>query len=193
MKKIFLILVLFLYSNNFLKAETNIQVIREGNIDAKVKLIVYESLTCSHCANFHKDIYPKLKVDFIDKGLVNIEFRNFPLDLGAFNASKLAHCKNDGNPEILHFLYKEQKNWLRGETIEDLNNNLKKLVSKENFGIDFKKCINNKDVEDHVLNDRIIGVKKYDIEATPTLIINDKKFDNPQNYKKLKKKLEKLI
>ena len=59
--------------------------------------------------------------------------------------------------------------------------------------IDFEKCLLNKDIENHVLNDRINGVKTFDIDATPTLIINDKKFDNPQNYKKLKKTIEKLI
>jgi len=125
--------------------------------------------------------------------LISIEFRNFPLDLAAFNASKVAHCKNDGKSEILHFLFEKQKEWVRGETIEDLNKNLKKLINEKDFGIDFDKCINDTVVEDHVLNDRINAVKKYDIQATPTLIINDKKFDNPQNYKKLKKTLEKLI
>ena len=193
MKKIFLILVLLIFSTNYSKTENQINIITEGNIDAKVKLVVYESLTCSHCAEFHKNIYPKLKEDFIDKGLINIEFRNFPLDLASFNASKLAHCKNDGKSEILHFLFKKQKEWVRGETIDDLNKNLKKLINKQNFGIDFDKCINDKVLEDHILNDRINAVKKYDIEATPTLIINDKKFDNTQNYKKLKKKIEKLI
>jgi len=170
-----------------------VKTILEGNINAKIKLIVYESLTCSHCADFHKEIYPELKKDFIDEGLISIEFRNFPLDLAAFNASKVAHCKNDGKSEILHFLFEKQKEWVRGETIEDLNKNLKKLINENNFGIDFDKCINDTVVEDHVLNDRINAVKKYDIQATPTLIINDKKFDNPQNYKKLKKTLEKLI
>ncbi len=193
MKKIFLIFVLLIFSTNYSKTENQINIILEGNIDAKVKLVVYESLTCSHCANFHKNIYPKLKEDFLDKGLINIEFRNFPLDLASFNASKLAHCKNDGKSEILHFLFKKQKEWVRGETIDDLNKNLKKLINKQNFGIDFDKCINDKALEDHILNDRINAVKKYDIEATPTLIINDKKFDNTQNYKKIKKKIEKLI
>ena len=72
MKKIFLILVLLIFSTNYSKTENQINIITEGNIDAKVKLVVYESLTCSHCANFHQNIYPKLKEDFIDKGLVNI-------------------------------------------------------------------------------------------------------------------------
>ena len=193
MKKLFLILTILFVSLNYTNANVQVKTILEGNIDAKIKLIVYESLTCSHCADFHKEIYPELKKDFIDKGLISIEFRNFPLDLAAFNASKVAHCKNDGKSEILHFLFEKQKEWVRGETIEDLNKNLKKLINEKNFGINFDKCISDTVVEDHVLNDRINAVKKYDIQATPTLIINDKKFDNPQNYKKLKKTLEKLI
>ena len=56
--------------------------ISEGQESAKITIIAYESLTCSHCANFHKDVYPELKKDFIDKGLVKIEFRHFPLDVG---------------------------------------------------------------------------------------------------------------
>ena len=193
MKKLFLTLAILFVTLNYTNANVQVKTILEGNINAKIKLIVYESLTCSHCADFHKEIYPELKKDFIDKGLISIEFRNFPLDLAAFNASKVAHCKNDGKSEILHFLFEKQKEWVRGETIEDLNKNLKKIINEKDFGIDFDKCINDTVVEDHVLNDRINAVKKYDIQATPTLIINDKKFDNPQNYKKLKKTLEKLI
>ena len=113
--------------------------------------------------------------------------------MAAFNASKIAHCKNDGKPDLLHFLYENQKKWVRGETIEDINKHLKNLVLKNEGELDFESCLINKDIEDHVLNDRISGVKKYNIEATPTLIINDKKFDNPHNYKKLKKTIEKLI
>ena len=193
MKKILLGLSILFFSISFSISETKINTIYEGNINAKISLIVYESLTCSHCASFHENIYPKLKKDFIDTGLAKIEFRNFPLDLAAFNASKIAHCNNDGKSNILHFLFSNQKKWVRGETIEDLNKNLKKLISEQDFGISYDKCINDKNIEDHVLNDRINAVKNYNIEATPTLIINDKKFDNPQNYKKLKKIIEKLI
>ena len=85
-------------------SSTNLKAIFEGSHEAKIHLIVYESLTCSHCANFHKNVYPDLKKNFIDKGLVKIEFRNFPLDMAALNASKIAHCKNDGKSDILHIL-----------------------------------------------------------------------------------------
>ena len=96
-----------------LNSEAEIKTISEGKLDSKIKLIVFESLTCSHCADFHKNIYPKLKEDFIDKGYAYIEFRNFPLDIAALNASKIAHCKNDGNSKILHLLFSNQKNWVK--------------------------------------------------------------------------------
>ena len=174
-------------------SENKINPIYEGSPDAKIQLIIYESLTCSHCADFHKNVYPDLKKNFIDKGYVKIEFRNFPLDIAALNASKIAHCKNDGKPDILHFLFENQEQWAKGSKIEDINSNLKKILDTEKYGINIDKCINNKKVEDHILEDRINAVKKFKLNATPTLIINNKKFDKPLNYKNLKKTLEKLI
>ena len=193
MKKIFTtVLIIFFY---FLpkNVQSEIKPIIEGNIDAKVKLIVFESLTCSHCANFHKNIYPSLKEEFINKGHVSIEFKNFPLDMAALNASKIALCKNNGKSEILHYLFENQSQWVKGNTIADLNKNLKNLMDKSKFKLNFDQCLNNKEIEDFILEDRINGTKKYKIEATPTLIINGKKFENASNYKKLKKYLEKLI
>ena len=174
-------------------SDTKINPIYEGNPDAKIQLIVYESLTCSHCADFHKNVYPDLKENFIDKGLAKIEFRSFPLDMAALNASKIAHCKNDGKSDILHFLFENQKQWAKGSKIEEINSNLKKILDTKKYGIDIDKCINNKKVEDHILEDRIEAVKKFKLNATPTLIINNKKFDKPLNYKNIKKALEKLI
>ena len=196
MKKIFLVLtILFLTFSTKTIADTSnsIQQIYEGNKDAKVTIITYESLTCGHCADFHKNVYPKLKKEFIDTGLVKIEFRHFPLDMAAFNASKIAQCNNDGKSDLLHFLFSNQKKWVIGETVEAVNENLKKFLKDENIVIDFEKCTNNKNIEDHVLNDRIEGVKKFKVNATPTIIINNKKFDKPLNYKNLKKSIEKLI
>ena len=196
MKKIFLVLtILFLTFSTKTIADTSnsIQQIYEGNEDAKVTIIAYESLTCSHCADFHKNVYPKLKKEFIDTGLVKIEFRHFPLDMAAFNASKIAQCNNDGKSDLLHFLFSNQKKWVIGETVEAINENLKKLLKDENIVIDFEKCTNNKNIEDYVLNDRIEGMKKFKVNATPTIIINNKKFDKTLNYKNLKKFIEKLI
>tara|TARA_B100000029_G_scaffold221567_1_gene219242 strand:+ start:310 stop:891 length:582 start_codon:yes stop_codon:yes gene_type:complete len=193
MKKILFIFLIFLASFANLNAESNVKRIYEGKEDSKITILIFESLTCSHCAKFHTDIYPDLKKNFIDKGFVKLEYRNFPLDLAAFNAAKVAHCKSSNGKEVLHFLYKNQSQWIKGNTIEDLNTNLEKILETKNFGIDYNKCINDKKIEDFVLEDRIEGVKKYNVNATPTLIINGEKFEKSLTYKNLKKTLEKLL
>ena len=191
MKKILIFLILFFGSITTISAE--IKRIISGSDNAKITIIAYESLTCSHCANFHKDIYPLLKKDYIDTGLAKIEFRHFPLDIAALNASKITQCRQDQSLKILESLYSNQQAWVKGGTIDEINNNLKKFLKKEGFEIDFESCINNKKIEDFVLNDRIEGSKNFKVNATPTIIINNEKFEKSLNYKNLKKTLEKLI
>ena len=191
MKKILLLLILFFGWT--INASAEISRIISGNVNAKITIIAYESLTCSHCADFHKDVYPQLKKDYIDTGLAKIEFRHFPLDIAALNASKISQCKQGQGLNILESLYSDQQAWVKGSSVEEINKNLKKFINQKGFSIDFDKCVNNKEVEDFVLNDRIEGAKNFDVNATPTIIINNKKFDKSLNYKNLKKILEKLI
>ena len=192
MKKIIIFIILFFSTISNIGAE-DIKRIIVGNKDAKITIIVFESLTCSHCANFHKDVFPELKKEYLDTGLVKIEFRHFPLDIAAFNASKVSQCNNDGDSKILNSLFANQQKWVKGSSVQEANKNLQKFLVSEGHNVDFEKCINDKEIEDFILNDRIDGVKKFKVNATPTIIINNKKFDKPLNYKNLKKSIEKLI
>ena len=192
MKKILFFILIFIGIISNSNSE-DINRIVVGNKDAKISIIAFESLTCSHCANFHKEVYPKLKKEYLDTGLAKIEFRHFPLDIAAFNASKVSQCKNDGDSNILNTLFANQQKWVKGNSAEEANKNLKKFLTEEGINVDFEACINNKEIEDFVLNDRIDGVKNFKVNATPTIIINDKKFEKTLNYKNLKKALEKLI
>ena len=192
MKKIIFLILIFFTTVLNVQAE-EIKRITVGNKDAKITIIAFESLTCSHCANFHKNVLPKLKKEFLDTGLAKIEFRHFPLDIAAFNASKVAQCKNDGNLNILESLFANQQKWVKGSSIQEANKNLQKFLKNEGFSIDFDSCVNNKEIEDFVLNDRIDGTKKFKVSSTPTIIINNKKFEKTLDYKNLKKALEKLI
>ena len=192
MNKFFILILIFLSTISKI-TDDEIKRISVGNVDAKITIIAFESLTCSHCANFHKDVYPQLKKEYLDTGLAKIEFRHFPLDIAAFNASKVSQCKNDGDSSILNSLFSNQQKWVKGNSVEEANKNLQKFLVNEGFNINFEKCIENKEIEDFVLNDRIDGVKKFKVNATPTIIINDEKFEKTLNYKNLKKALEKLI
>ena len=191
MKKIYLLILILTSITLNVNAETNR--IFSGNENAKITIIAYESLTCSHCADFHKIVYPKLKKDFIDTGHVKLEFRHFPLDIAALNAAKIAQCKKDQSLEILESLYSNQQDWVKGSTSEVVNNNLKLFVKNQGFNINFEECLNNKVIEDFILNDRVEGTKNFKVNATPTIIISNEKFEKSLNYKNLKKTLEKLI
>ena len=191
MKKIYLLILILTGITLNVNAETNR--IFSGNENSKITIIAYESLTCSHCADFHKIVYPKLKKDFIDTGHVKLEFIHFPLDIAALNAAKIAQCKKDQSLEILESLYFNQQDWVKGSTIEEVNNNLKLFVKNQGFNINFEECLNNKVIEDFILNDRVEGTKNFKVNATPTIIINNEKFEKSLNYKNLKKTLEKLI
>ena len=192
MKKILLFIIIFFSTIFNINAE-EIKRIVVGDNNAKITIITFESLTCSHCANFHNDVYPQLKKEYLDTGLAKIEFRHFPLDMAAFNASKISQCNNDGDSTILNSLFANQQKWVKGSSIEEANKNLQKFLISEGFNVDFEGCINNKEIEDFILNDRIDGVKKFKVNATPTIIINNEKFEKSLNYKNLKKALEKLI
>ena len=192
MKKILFILLIFIGTSSSSYSQ-EIKRIVVGNLDAKITIIAFESLTCSHCANFHKNVYPELKREYLDTGLAKIEFRHFPLDIAAFNASKVAQCKNDGNADILESLYANQQKWVKGSSVEEANKNLQNFLKSQGFTFDFEACVNDKNIEDFVLNDRIEGAKNFKISSTPTIIINNKKFEKKLNYKNLKKALEKMI
>ena len=196
MKKIIYLLVILYLSSNAIAIENNrLADIVDGNDDAKIKIYAYQSLTCPHCATFHKEIYPLLKKEFIDTGIIKIYFKHFPLDLAALNAAKIAQCIDEKNRiTFLDHLYETQKIWTTGQKIEDINNNLKDSVST--FGIDeknFENCLILEDVEDYILNSRIEATKNYKIESTPTIILNDEKFEGSLDYNALKEEIEKLI
>ena len=195
MKKLIIFLIIFLTQTTSIYADNSagIERIVVGNKNAKITIVVYESLTCSHCADFHINVYPELKRNYLDTGIAKIEFRHFPLDAAAFNASKVSQCKNNGDSKILNLLFLNQQKWVKGKSIEEVNKNLKNFLSSEKLNIDFDQCTTDKNIENFILNDRIEGVKKFKVNATPTIIINDKKFEKPLNYNNLKKTLEKLI
>ena len=189
-------LIFFIFSN---QAESKILSI--GNSKAKVTVKVFSSLTCPHCASFHANIYEKLKEEYIDKGLVKFEHHAFPLDLAALNAEIIIRCDvntslNTGDMkfELLTEMYKKQKMWAVGSDIDKINILIKKIginfdLSKEKMNT----CLKNEQIQDEILEQRIEAQKKYKIESTPTIIINEKKYSGKVDYKQFKKAIDKKL
>jgi len=166
-----------------------------GPDKAPVKIKIFSSLTCPHCADFHINVVPEIKKEYIKTGKVQLIFIDFPLDQVAFNASKLLHCL-DKKKQILFLdtIYDTQNKWTGGSSINDINDNLKKIVM--DFGINsaqFDKCLIDEAISDKILNGRINANHKYSIDSTPTIIINEEKLEGAASFKNIKKKIEKLI
>ena len=175
--------------------EINKSLIAVGSYDAAVKIKIFSSLTCPHCANFHMSVIPKIKENYVKSGAVQLIFIDFPLDQAAFNASKLLHCIDKKKQMIfLDIIYKNQDKWANGSTIEKINKNLKEIAKNQGMTPDqFDKCLIDEAISDRILNGRIEANQKYSINSTPTIIINEKKLEGTANFKNIKKKIEKII
>ncbi len=191
------LLVIFL----FLTTQVESKILTIGSSNAKVTIKVFSSLTCPHCATFHNAIFDKLKMEYIDKGLVKFEHHPFPLDLAALNAEIILGCKAnslllpENTKQIFKFLseiYNKQTTWAVGSDIIKINKMIKKI------GLDFNlsekemdNCLENEKLQDKILEQRIDAQKKYKIESTPTIIVNGKKYSGKVDYENFKKVIEK--
>ena len=192
-RKIFktVFILIFIFS-----AQAESKILSIGNPDAKVTVKVFSSLTCPHCATFHTSIFSKLKKEYIDEGLVRFEHHAFPLDLAALNAEVVVRCQtnNEKKFKLLEEIYNKQTFWAVGSDIDKINDLIKKVGS--DFDLTEEKmnaCLENSDVQDEILNERIEAQKKYKIESTPTIFVNEKKYSGKVDYKKFKKIIEKNL
>ena len=193
--KIFIIYLIICLKSYADDSKVDKSIVAIGSYDAIVKIKIFSSLTCPHCANFHIKVVPKIIKEYVESGKVQLIFIDFPLDLAAFNASKLLHCIDQKKQiSFLDIVYDTQNNWANGTNIEDINNNLKKIA--KNLGISpeqFDKCLIDEDISDKILNNRIEANQKYSISSTPTIVINEKKLEGSASFKNIKKKIEKII
>ena len=177
-------------------ASENKSIISVGNKNAKITVKVFSSLTCPHCATFHEKIFYKLKKEFIDTNILKFEHHGFPLDLAALNAEKVLRCSEDSIKRLnfLSEIYEKQNIWAAGSDINSINSKLTKMAKNYNLNdAKIKNCLNSEKLEDQILNDRIDGNKKYSITSTPTILINEKKYEGKHEYKAFKKAINKFL
>ena len=185
-------LLIFLITTSYLESK----ILSIGSANAKVTVKVFSSLTCPHCATFHNSIFNKLKEDYIDKGLVKFEHHAFPLDLAALNAEIIVRCtaNNDEKFKLLEEIYKKQSSWAVGSDINKINTLIKKVGSNFNLSEDkMDACLKDTNVQDIILNERIEAQKRYKIDSTPTIFVNEKKYLGKVDYKNFKKIIDKNL
>ncbi len=163
-----------------------------GSDDAPVTIVEYASMTCGHCAHFHKTTYPKLKSDYIDTGKARFIFREFPLDAVAAAAFMLARsAPADKYFEIIDIMFEQQKTWAFTDNPYNSLLNFSKQIgfTQESF----EKALTNQGLLDAVNAVRDRGANEFGINATPTFFINGEKHSGALSIEEMGKIIEEQL
>ncbi|MFO0995630.1 MAG: DsbA family protein [Alphaproteobacteria bacterium] len=163
-----------------------------GKPEAPVTIIEYASLTCPHCAAFHRDTLPKLKSQYIETGKIKLIFRDFPLDSRATVAAMVARCApRDRYFSFVDALFRGQDQWARSD------DPMKALAQIARLGgmteADFEACTKNEALFQAVRKERADAESQFGVNATPSFIINGKKADNVFSFESFEKALKPLV
>ncbi len=163
-----------------------------GKADAPVTIIEYASLTCPHCAAFHNDVLPKIKAAYIDAGKVRMAFRDFPLDQAALAAAMVARCAGkDRHHAMLDLFFRRQESWAGAA---DPIGAMAKLAGIAGMSeADVQACLRNEAAEKAVLDQRLLSEKVFDVDRTPTFVINGVKHRGDVTFEDFRKAIDPLV
>jgi protein-disulfide isomerase len=174
---------------------TGLETMSLGSKDAKVTIIEYASMTCSHCARFHTDTYAKFKQTYVDTGKVRYEFREFPLDPLAVAGSMLARCAAEDKSQDQYFalvdlLFSQQRNWAFVDKPVDA---LFQTVRQAGFSQEKAEiCLKRQDIYERVNASKKQGTD-MGVESTPTFFINGTKYAGTLRFEELENMLKPLL
>ena len=168
-----------------------------GNSKAPLTIVMYYSLTCPHCHDYQVDEIPKIKAEFIDKGLVYFIYRDFPTDANAVKAAKIAWCH--GTQQYLAFarkLLETQDKWVPIDVakLKEADKNLVKIAKDLGISeVDYKKCLSNETIEASILRSSFEAQKTYSINAAPAFLVNNEYYDGIVTADYIREKLHKMM
>ena len=165
-----------------------------GDPNAPVTIIEYASMTCQHCSNFHKNTFNDVKKAYIDTGKVYWIFREFPLDRLALRASQAARCVTPSMYfNFVEVLFTSQERWTRDD---DPMKALAKTARLAGLSQDaFDACIDNRDLEGHILQNMHTGQTQWKVKSTPTFVFNygAESLSGAQSFEAMQKVIEGLL
>ncbi len=176
---------------NLSVTEASLQELSIGDDDAPITIIEYASMTCSHCADFHTETYPVLKENYIEKGDVKFIFREFPLDKLSMATSMLARCvDNSISLAFIDILFQNRNKWYSDNAIAELKNLSKQAgLSSE----DFERCLNDQELLDQLIIQKENAIKEFQINSTPSFIINGKVISGNKPYSYFESEIDKIL
>jgi protein-disulfide isomerase len=163
-----------------------------GPADAKVTIVEYASLTCSHCAAFHKETWPELKKRYVDTGRVRFILREFPLDPLATAGFMLARCDGEGKYyPVTDLLFDQQRNWAFTDKPLDA---LRAMMRQAGFSQEkFDACLKDQKLYDAVNAVKNRGMEQFRVDSTPTFFINGQRHPGNLSIDELEKIIKPML
>ncbi len=154
-----------------------------GNTDAKVRVLEFFSLTCTHCAAFQRETFPKVKSDLIDTGKVLYEWRDFPLDTVALTAAVVARAlPPDSYEPFIDVLLRTQDRWAFARGVNSTEE-LAKLATLAGMPrATFDQAVADEATKRAIVAAQEEAASKLDVNSTPTFIINGKPLKGAVDY-----------
>jgi len=163
-----------------------------GDPKAKVTVIEYASLTCSHCANFHQTAYQQIKKNYIDTGKIRFVFRDYPLDGLGMAGALLARCApGDRGAKLIDMMFKNQNTWVRAEKPLEPLKGYAQLAGMTSAEVD--DCLKNEGILKTIRDVQNTATNLYKIQATPTFFVEEEKLEGDPGYEKLAKVIDEAI
>ncbi len=161
-----------------------------GDEKSPVIMIEYSSTTCPHCADFHKDVLPKIQENYITTGKVVYILRDLPTNKASLLAAKLAHCGTTKQQyfDFISAMMESQSIWAFNKNYQDSLMNIGKLGGLTQSKI--TECFNDSKLEESILKKALDASKVIDIQYTPTFIINGKKYQGAHKYEEFQKAID---
>lgn len=163
-----------------------------GDENAPVTMVEYASMTCGHCANFHKNTYPHLKSEYIEQGKVRFLFREFPLDPVATAAFMLARCASEDKYfDVVDTMFAEQRKWaFTNDPYNSMLNFAKQIgFTQENF----ESCLQNQELLDAINKIKNRASSEFGVSSTPTFFVNGEKVNGAITVEQLDEELAKHL
>lgn len=170
-----------------------------GDLNAPITIIEYASLSCPHCASFYREAFEKLRSEYIDLNKVKFIYRDFPLNQQALVASMSAICRarDEGSDKVAAYyaiikaLFKSQETWAFDQKYVE---KLQSILSLDGMSQSrFKSCLDDKKLQDKILENRIAASNALKISSTPTFYINDEVVEGYVDYESIKKVIDKKL
>ena len=165
-----------------------------GNEDAKITIIEYASLSCSHCADFHVNTLENLKKEYIDTGKVRMVFRDYPFNYPALLGSMVLRCIPENyRYDYMNALFKLQPDWVNKENKKTIQELYKIMQSGGMTKEEYDACIYNTELENEILEGVMEAQNQFNIKSTPSFIINGKLIEGNKSIKEFRQIIDKIL